>query len=75
MDKQAVTYEIQENIGIIKGTNQPVNALSFEVRKGLINALRTLLDNKFKACVYEPSPVAPKAAESNPWLLVLLIFS
>ena len=47
MNKQAVTYEIQDNIGIIKGTNQPVNALSFEVRKGLIDALRTLLDNTF----------------------------
>ena len=47
MNKQAVTYEIQDNIGIIKGNNQPVNALSFEVRKGLIDALRTLLDNTF----------------------------
>ena len=47
MNKQAVTCEIQDNVGIIKGNNQPVNALSFEVRKGLIDALRTLLDNKF----------------------------
>ena len=47
MNKQAVTYEIQDNVGIIKGNNQPVNALSFEVRKGLIDTLRTLLDNKF----------------------------
>ena len=47
MNKQAVTFEIQDNVGIIKGNNQPVNALSFEVRKGLIDTLRTLLDNKF----------------------------
>ena len=47
MDEQVITYEIQKNIGIIKGNNQPVNALSFEVRKGLIDTLRTLLDNKF----------------------------
>ena len=47
MNKQAVTCEIQDNVGIIKGNNQPVNALSFEVRKGLIDTLRTLLDNKF----------------------------
>ena len=28
MDNQAIKYEIIENIGIIKGTNPPVNALS-----------------------------------------------
>ena len=39
MINQAIKYEIIENIGIIKGTNPPVNALSFDVRKGLIDAL------------------------------------
>ena len=39
MNNQAITYEIIENIGIIKGNNPPVNALSYDVRKGLIDAL------------------------------------
>ena len=46
METNAVNYEIENNIGIIKGSNPPVNALSYEVRKGLINCLATLLENK-----------------------------
>ena len=37
MNNQAIKYEIIENIGIIKGANHPVNALSYQVRKGLID--------------------------------------
>ena len=40
MVNQVVTYEIRENIGIIKGANDPVNALSYEVKKGLIDTLQ-----------------------------------
>ena len=36
MDNQAIKYEIIDNIGIIKGANPPVNALSFDVRRGLM---------------------------------------
>ncbi len=43
MDNQAIKYEIIENIGIIKGANPPVNALSYEVRKGLIDTLQLFL--------------------------------
>ncbi len=46
METNAVNYEIENNIGIIKGSNPPVNALSYEVRKGLINCLAILLENK-----------------------------
>ena len=46
METNAVNYEIENNIGIIKGSNPPVNALSHEVRKGLINCLAILLENK-----------------------------
>ncbi len=45
MNNQAIKYEIIENIGIIKGTNPPVNALSFDVRVGLVKALKLFLDN------------------------------
>ena len=43
MNNQAIKYEIKENIGIIKGANHPVNALSYEVRKGLIDSLQLFL--------------------------------
>ena len=43
MNNQAIKYEIKENIGIIKGANHPVNALSYEVRKGLIESLQLFL--------------------------------
>ena len=36
---ETVEYEIIDNIGIIKGLNPPVNALSHSVRLGLINSL------------------------------------
>ncbi len=42
MDNKVISHEIQGNIGIIKGANHPVNALSFEVRKGLIENLEKL---------------------------------
>ena len=45
MINQAIKYEIIENIGIIKGTNPPVNALSIDVRKGLINALNLFIED------------------------------
>ena len=52
MDNQAVKYEIIENIGIIKGTNHPVNALSYEVRKGLIDSLQLFLkDDNVKGII------------------------
>ena len=43
MNNQAIKYEIIENVGIIKGANHPVNALSYEVRKGLIDTLQLFL--------------------------------
>ncbi len=45
MINQAINHEIIENIGIIKGTNPPVNALSVDVRKGLIDALKLFLED------------------------------
>ena len=45
MINQAIKHEIIENIGIIKGTNPPVNALSFDVRKGLIDTLNLFLED------------------------------
>ncbi|MAH74324.1 MAG: 3-hydroxyacyl-CoA dehydrogenase [Alphaproteobacteria bacterium TMED93] len=45
MDTQAIKYEIIENIGIITGVNPPVNALSYNVRKGLVEALKLFLKN------------------------------
>ncbi len=52
MDNQAIKYEIIENIGIIKGTNPPVNALSYAVRKGLIDTLQLFLkDNNIKGII------------------------
>ena len=45
MDNQAIKYEVIENIGIITGVNPPVNALSYNVRKGLVEALKLFLKN------------------------------
>ena len=45
MDNQAIKYEIIDNIGIIKGANPPVNALSFDVRRGLIDTLKLFLED------------------------------
>ena len=42
----AVKYEIVDNIGVIKGTNPPVNALSHSVRTGLMEALTNLNQNE-----------------------------
>ena len=52
MINQAITFEIENNIGIIKGSNPPVNALSFDVRKGLVDTLNLFLnDNKIKGII------------------------
>ena len=41
-ENKAVEYEVIDNIGVIKGMNPPVNALSHSVRSGLINCLKEL---------------------------------
>ena len=45
-ENKTVEYEIIDNIGIIKGLNPPVNALSHSVRLGLINSLTELTNNQ-----------------------------
>lgn len=45
-DNKTVKYEVLDNIGIIKGVNMPVNALSHSVRKGLIESLISLIEDK-----------------------------
>ena len=45
-ENTTVQYEILDNIGIIKGVNPPVNALSHSVRSGLINSLTELTNNQ-----------------------------
>ena len=45
-ENKTVEYEIIDNIGIIKGLNPPVNALSHSVRLGLINSLTELNNNQ-----------------------------
>ena len=45
-ENPAVEYEIIDNIGIIKGVNPPVNALSHAVRSGLVNSLKELSNNQ-----------------------------
>ena len=45
-DNKAVEYEVIDNIGIIKGMNPPVNALSHSVRSGLVNSLKELSENQ-----------------------------
>ncbi len=51
MSKLAITFEIDGNIGLIKGTNPPVNALSYDVRKGLVETLNLFLNNKDIECI------------------------
>ena len=46
METKVVDYDIQENIGIIKGLNPPVNALSHQVRLGLLESLDYLSQDK-----------------------------
>ncbi|OUX16042.1 MAG: hypothetical protein CBE11_03130, partial [Rickettsiales bacterium TMED251] len=46
METKVVDYNIQENIGIIKGINPPVNALSHQVRLGLLESLEYLSQDK-----------------------------
>ena len=46
METKVVDYDIQENIGIIKGLNPPVNALSHQVRLGLLESLEYLSQDK-----------------------------
>ena len=41
-----IKYEVIDNIGIIKGVNPPVNALSYSVRSGLIDAVDNLNSNE-----------------------------
>ena len=45
-DNKTVEYEVIDNIGIIKGANPPVNALSHSVRSGLVNSLKELSNNQ-----------------------------
>ena len=45
-ENKTVEYEIIENIGIIKGLNPPVNALSHSVRLGLVKSLTELTNNQ-----------------------------
>ena len=52
MEIEVVRGEIQDSIGIIKGNNLPVNALSYSVRKGLIaNLEKFLQDDSIKAII------------------------
>ena len=46
MVNNAIRYEIIENVGIIKGANPPVNAQSYDVRKGLVDTLKLFLEDK-----------------------------
>ena len=45
-ENNAIEYEIINNIGIIKGMNPPVNALSHSVRSGLVDSLKELSENE-----------------------------
>ena len=45
-ENNKVKFDIIENVGIIKGANLPVNALSYAVRTGLLNALENYKDSK-----------------------------
>ena len=45
-DNKTVKYEVIDNIGIIKGVNMPVNALSHSVRTGLIDSILILIEDK-----------------------------
>jgi len=45
-ENSTIKYEVIDNIGIIKGVNPPVNALSYSVRSGLIDAVDNLNSNE-----------------------------
>jgi hypothetical protein len=45
-DNKTIKFEVIDNIGIIKGVNMPVNALSHSVRTGLIESLLILVEDK-----------------------------
>ncbi|MGB5471243.1 MAG: enoyl-CoA hydratase/isomerase family protein, partial [Woeseiaceae bacterium] len=47
----AVNYEIEGSIGVITVDNPPVNALSLEVRKGLLDAVSAAQDDASEALV------------------------
>ena len=47
----AVTYERQGQIGVIRVNNPPVNALSYAVRSGIVDALATAADDESLAVV------------------------
>ena len=47
----AVTYERQGKIGVIRVNNPPVNALSYAVRSGIVDALATAADDESLAVV------------------------
>lgn len=52
MNEKAITHEVLGNIGIIRGNNPPVNALSYDVRKGLLDALSLMLnDDKIEGII------------------------
>ncbi len=46
-----VSYEINDNIGVITVDNPPVNALSHAVRQGLLNAINQAADDSSEAVV------------------------
>ncbi len=51
-ENNATKYEVIDNVGVIKGSNPPVNALSYAVRSGLVEAVNNLnSDEKVKAIV------------------------
>ena len=45
-ENKAIEHEVIENIGVIKGMNPPVNALSHAVRTGLVNSLKVLCESE-----------------------------
>jgi len=46
-----VSYELQDNIGVIRVDNPPVNVLSHAVREGLLDAITTAGDDSSEAVV------------------------
>lgn len=48
---QAVSYSIQDKIGVISVNNPPVNALAQRVREGILNAVRKAQKDKSEAIV------------------------
>ena len=55
MDKPVVNYQVDEQVGVIRIDNPPVNALSHAVRSGLMEALQQA------GIVQEESPEAEKS--------------